>query len=74
MDRNDIAKLFLMLTMLGALVLSAVRTPASAETPKDCLFFPQFTAAAASSKDTDTDTEITYTFGITELFSHLRRA
>ncbi len=74
MDRFDLAKLFLMLSMLAALVFTAFSEPENSAAAHECLLFPQFVTTAASSKSTSETSEsmkITYSFGVTELIKRL---
>ena len=59
---------------LAAAVLLSIpsRIAQGTEAMKNCLFFPQFTAAAAADRNVPTDGEdITYSFRIIELLERL---
>ena len=55
MDKFDTAKLFLMLTMIGALIFSSFSHPKDVSADEYCMIFPQFVTAASSGKDHETE-------------------
>ena len=74
MDKFDMARLFLMLSMIAALIMTSHSTPEDKAAAEQCLMFPQFVAAASSSKEDKQNAEklkITYAFGIGELLQRL---
>lgn len=74
MDKFETAKLFLMLTMIGALIFSSFSHPKDVSTDEYCMIFPQFVTAASSGKDHETETakpKITYSFGLAELLAEI---